>query len=75
MQSKLYEIRKQKKMTQSEIANHLEISRVSYGKKERGEVPFTINEMFELSTLFNLSLDEIFLPRCNQNGYEQKKEA
>lgn len=71
MQSKLYDIRKQKKLTQQEVANFLKISRVSYGSKERDDSPFNIDEMFELSCWFGLSVSDIFLPRGNQNGYKE----
>lgn len=69
MQSRLYEIRKRNKMTQEELATKLGISRISYGLKERGETPFTGDEMFEIASIFNASIDKIFLPRSNQNGY------
>ena len=71
MQSKLYDIRKQKKLTQQEVANFLKISRVSYGSKERDDLPFNIDEMFELSGWFGLPVSDIFSPRGNQNGYKE----
>lgn len=73
MQVKLYEMRKRAKMSQEEIANHLGISRNSYGQKERGQVPFLIDEMFAISDLFKKDLDYIFLSRGNQNGYKDKQ--
>lgn len=75
MQVKLYEIRKKEKMSQEEMADHLGISRNSYGQKERGQVPFLIDEMFTISDLFKKDLDDIFLSRGNQNGYKDKQEA
>lgn len=73
MQSRLYNLRKNKKLTQQEIADYLKISRVSYGDKERDRYPFNQDEMFELSFLFKLPISEIFLPRSNQNGYKETK--
>ena len=69
MQSRLYEARKNSKMTQEELAEKLGMSRISYGLKERGEMPFTGDEMFEIATIFGTSIDKIFLPRSNRNGY------
>lgn len=73
MQSKLYSIRKSKKLSQEEMAKLLNMSRISYGKKERGDVEFTIDEMFDISNEFQLPIDDIFLPRSNQNGYNNKE--
>lgn len=72
MQIKLYEARKKAGLSQDEVAKKLGITRVSYGQKERGQSPFLIDEMFILSSLFNKSLEDIFLPRSNQNGYKEK---
>lgn len=72
MQIHLYNERKKRKITQEEIAHQLGISRNSYGKKERGQLPFTQDEMFTISFMFNMNMSEIFLPRSNQNGYKEK---
>ena len=66
MQAKLYVLRKGAGMTQSDMASMLGISRVSYGKKERGSAEFTQDEMFKISDMFNLGIDDIFTPRTNQ---------
>ena len=73
MQIKLYEARKQAKLSQEEVADYLGISRVAYGKKERGQAPFQLEEMFALGTLLEKGLEEIFLPRSNQYGYNEKQ--
>lgn len=73
MQIKLYEIRKQAKLSQEEVATHLGISRNAYGQKERGQVPFQIDEMFSLAELFDKGLEDIFLPRGNHFGYKEKQ--
>lgn len=75
MQSKLYALRKSRNLSQEDVAKILGISRVSYGNKERGDNAFTIDEMFELASVFNLSIAEIFLPRGNQNGYNKEQEV
>lgn len=69
MQSKLYDIRKKKKLSQQEMADFLEISRVSYGSKERDQLPFNQDEMFDIAHLFKKPISDIFLPRSNRNGY------
>lgn len=69
MQLKLYDLRKNHKhMTQEEIANYLGITAKSYRDKEKGVHPFTQDEMFALSKLFNQKMDNIFLPRKFHNG-------
>ena len=66
MQIKLYEARKQAKLSQQEVADILGISRNSYGQKERGDVSFNLEEMFALSDLLNTSLDDLFI--SNKEG-------
>lgn len=63
MEMKLYEARKQAKLSQQEVADILGISRNSYGQKERGDVPFNLEEMFTLSNLLNASLDDLFISK------------
>ena len=66
MQIKLYDARKQAKLSQQEVANILGISRNSYGQKERGNVPFNLEEMFALSDLLNISLDDLFISKSKK---------
>ena len=66
MQIKLYEARKRAKLSQQEVADILGISRNSYGQKERGDVLFNLEEMFALSELLNVSLDDLFI--SNKEG-------
>ena len=66
MQIKLYQARKQAKLSQQEVADILGISRKSYGQKERGDVLFNLEEMFALSELLNVSLDDLFI--SNKEG-------
>ena len=66
MQIKLYQVRKQAKLSQQEVADILGISRNSYGQKERGDVLFNLEEMFALSELLNVSLDDLFI--SNKEG-------
>ena len=66
MQIKLYDARKQAKLSQQDVADILGISRISYGRKERGDVPFNLEEMFALSGLLNTSLDDLFISRSKK---------
>ncbi len=75
MQTILYGARKERKLSQEEMAKKLGISRVSYGLKERGDKAFTLDEMFRISKILGKGLDDIFLPRGNQNGYKEKEEV
>lgn len=67
MQHKLYGLRKGK-YTQDEMAKILKISRNSYINKEQSKTPFNLDEMFIISKLFGEKMENIFLPRCHQNG-------
>lgn len=75
MQYKLYDLRKNvKHMTQEDIANYLGISTQNYRDKEKDKRPFTQDEMFALSKLFDLSMDTIFLPRKFQIGNNNERQ-
>ena len=54
------------KMTQEEVAGHLGVSRVTYGKMERDPELITISDARLLSDLFMVPLEEIFFS-CNCN--------
>lgn len=68
MQTKLYELRKQNKLSHEKMGELLGIHRVTYGEKERGQSEFSQDEMFKASEVFGLPIDQIFLPRGHQNG-------
>lgn len=63
MQWNLLRLRKELKKSQKQMADLLKISENAYGMKERGQQPFTADEMFHLSKYFGKPLDQIFLPR------------
>lgn len=63
MQILLYELRKEADLTQSDLADKLGISETAYRQKEKGQRPFTQDEMFFLGKFFNKPIQEIFLPR------------
>lgn len=76
MQLKLYDLRKNyKHMTQEEVAKYLGIAAKTYRDKEKGIYPFTQDEMFALSKLFDLSIDTIFLPRKFHIGSKTNQEV
>jgi DNA-binding XRE family transcriptional regulator len=58
--NKLKYFRSQSKITQSDVASVLGISRNSYISKENGTKDFTQTEIEKLKVLFNRSYDELF---------------
>lgn len=63
MQWKLLRLRKEKGLTQVELAKVLNITAENYGQKERGDKQFRQDEMFILSDYFGKPFEDIFLPR------------
>ncbi|MGT2801010.1 hypothetical protein JavanS292_0015 [Streptococcus satellite phage Javan292] len=63
MQGKLLVLRKEKGLSQNQVAKYLGISVTSYGDKERSKKEFTQDEMFLLGQLFDKPINDIFLPR------------
>ena len=54
--------RKIKKLTQEDIAKLLYIDRSVYAKKEKGKVNFTIEEVFILEKVLEVSIYDLFKP-------------
>ncbi|EAD6937627.1 XRE family transcriptional regulator [Listeria monocytogenes] len=63
MQTKLYELRKSKKITQLDMAELIGVSENSYRNKEKGFCEFKSSEMFIIAEKFKLPIEKIFLRR------------
>ncbi|MBY5025351.1 helix-turn-helix transcriptional regulator [Streptococcus suis] len=63
MQSKLYALRRERNITQEQMAKHLGISTSTYRNKEMDRQEFKSSEMFAISRHLGLEISEIFLDR------------
>ncbi len=61
MNNKLEEIRKQKQVTQEELATALEVSRQTISSLEKGRYNPSIILAFKIARYFNMSIEEIFI--------------
>ena len=61
--NKLYELRKQKGLSQEELANRLNVSRQTISKWEVGESSPDLEKLVAISELFDISLDELVLDK------------
>ncbi|KNB62981.1 helix-turn-helix transcriptional regulator [Chryseobacterium sp. Hurlbut01] len=59
LKEKLIKIRKEKKFSQQDIAEHLNISQSHYQRKEKGEIGITNNEWERIANLFETDVEEI----------------
>ena len=55
---RLRELRAGRRVSLDELGNVIGKSKVSYSKKERGEVKFLPDEIIALSNFYNLSMEE-----------------
>ena len=62
MQILLYKLRKEKGISQEEMAKIINKSTNSYRDKELGKRDFTQSEMFKIASFFKKGLGEIFTP-------------
>ena len=62
--NKLYELRKQKGLSQEELANRLNVSRQTVSKWEVGESSPDMEKLVAISELFGISLDELVLDKA-----------
>ena len=64
--NKLYELRKQKGLSQEELANRLNVSRQTISKWEVGESTPDMEKLAAISELFDISLDELVLDKATK---------
>lgn len=60
MQVYLYQLRKEKGMTQKQLAKKLGISETAYRQKEKGQRAFKSDEMFIIADVLEKDISEIF---------------
>ena len=60
MHYNLYIARKENRMKQVEVAKKIGMHSVTYSRKERGELDFTLSEAFALSEMFGVSIEKLF---------------
>ncbi len=75
MQEKLLLIRKNKNITQQELAKCIGLSVNQYSLKEKGKYLFNCEEMFKIAEFLGMNIDEIFLPPTHQNGVKSESEG
>ena len=61
--NKLYNLRKQKGLSQEELANRLNVSRQTISKWEVGDSTPDMENLIAISSLFEISLDELVLDK------------
>ena len=59
--NRLYELRKQKGLSQEELANRLDVTRQTISKWELGDSTPDMDKLVQLGELFEISLDELVL--------------
>lgn len=62
--NKLYELRKQKGLSQEELANRLNVSRQTISKWEVGDSTPEMEKLVAISDLFGISLDELVMNKA-----------
>ena len=60
MQIYLYQLRKEKGITQKELAQKIGISETAYRQKEKGQRAFKLDEMFIIADILEKDIGEIF---------------
>lgn len=67
-------IRKDQHMSQEEVAQALHIQTTTYSKLERGAIQLTLNRLYDLSRIFNLTPEEILsYGRHKERGTKKTK--
>ena len=63
--NRLYELRKQKGLSQEELAGRINVSRQTVSKWEIGDSTPDMEKLIALSDLFEISLDELIKGECS----------
>lgn len=63
--NKLYNLRKQKGLSQEELANRLNVSRQTVSKWEVGDSTPDMEKLIAISDLFEISLDELVMDKVS----------
>ena len=63
--NKLYSLRKQKGLSQEELANRLNVSRQTVSKWEVGDSTPDMEKLIAISDLFGISLDELVMDKAS----------
>ena len=61
--NKLYNLRKQKVLSQEELANRLNVSRQTISKWEVGDATPDMKKLIAISDMFEISLDELVMDK------------
>lgn len=69
---KLYDLRKQKGMSQEELALRLNVSRQTVSKWELGDSTPDMEKLVTISNLFEISLDELVMDKVASNDDSNK---
>lgn len=57
--NKIYELRQSEKLSQNKLASLLKISNKAISKWENGDAKPSLDQIIKLSSIFNISLDEL----------------
>ena len=67
MQIYLYQLRKEKGITQKELAQKIGISETAYRQKEKGQRAFKSDEMFIIADILEKDIGDIFSDQRPRN--------
>ena len=61
--------------TQEEMGRKLGLTMAGYRQKEIGDRKISVDEAAQIASILGVSMDDIFLPRFNQNDGNEGNEA
>lgn len=73
--NRLYQLRKQKGLSQEELANRLNVSRQTVSKWEVGDSTPEMEKLVAISDLFDVSLDVLVMGKEEKNEAKESKNS
>ena len=71
--NRLYQLRKQKGLSQEELANRLNVSRQTVSKWEVGDSTPDMEKLIAMSDLFDVSLDKLVMGKEDEKRHDTPK--
>ena len=71
--NRLYQLRKQKGLSQEELANRLNVSRQTVSKWEVGDSTPDMEKLVAMSDLFDVSLDKLVMGKEDEKSQDAQK--
>lgn len=73
MQTRIHELRKERRITQNELADSLDVTRQTIISLENGKYKASLVLAHKIAQFFELNIEEIFIFNLEEENYDNEK--